>query len=209
MISIYRFMAHLGTVLCFGIPISKIGFLSLRDFIQGWKTDVKWLIVILILTCIIVAVAFIIWRFTKNKKATLEHSSQDQQVPIRQTSQDSLESQPQQNRNSDHAPMTSDFGLELILNDNQTFRLSLPATIGRSQENTIFLPYDSVSATHAKIYLDERTGVVCIEDLDSLNGIFINGRPTLRNVLDDGAKITIGDVTLIFRNTGFLPLMIP
>ena len=204
MISIYRLMAHLGTVLCLGIPISTTGFLSSHDVMQDLQIYDRWLFVIPILIFVIVAVAFIIWRFTKNKKSPPEYSSQDHQVPTSQTIHASLEDQPQQDGNSDHAPMTSDFGLELILNDDQTFRLSLPATIGRSQENAISLPYDSVSSFHARIYLDERTGDVCIEDLNSLNGIFIDGRPTLKNVLDDGAKIKIGNAILTFRNMGFL-----
>lgn len=98
-----------------------------------------------------------------------------------------------------------DFGLQLVLDDDQVFHLDLPTTIGRSRENSIVITDESVSIQHARIYFDRRLGAVCIRDLDSTNGIFIDGRPTRENVLEDGARLTIGSVSLTFRDTGYLP----
>ena len=97
------------------------------------------------------------------------------------------------------------FGLQLILGSDQVIPISLPTTIGRSQKNTIVLDDDSISDQHARIYFDGRIGAVCIEDLESRNGIFLDGRPTIKNVLEDGARITMGINTLTFQDTGYLP----
>jgi len=91
------------------------------------------------------------------------------------------------------------------LDDDQVFELKLPTTLGRSPENTIEIADDSVSAQHARIFFDHRIETVCIEDTNSLNGIFVDGRPTIKSVLVDGARLTIGGVSLTFRNTGYLP----
>jgi len=99
----------------------------------------------------------------------------------------------------------ADFGLQLVLDDDQVFHLDLPTTIGRSRDNSIVISDDSVSTQHARIYFDERIAAVCIEDLNSTNGIFVDGRPTRVNVLEDGARLTIGSVSLTFRDTGYLP----
>ena len=99
----------------------------------------------------------------------------------------------------------ADYGLQLVLDDDQVFHLELPTTIGRSRENSIVISDDSVSTRHARIDFDERIAAVCIEDLNSTNGIFVDGRPTRVNVLEDGARLTIGSVSLTFRDTGYLP----
>jgi pSer/pThr/pTyr-binding forkhead associated (FHA) protein len=46
--------------------------------------------------------------------------------------------------------------------------------LGRAQENDIVLPYDYISAHHARITLHEN-GQIEIEDLNSTNGTFVNG----------------------------------
>jgi len=96
-------------------------------------------------------------------------------------------------------------GLQLILDDDRVFQISLPSSLGRSQENTIEISDPTVSAQHAVVYFDQRAEAVCIEDLDSTNGIFIDGRPTKKSILDDGARLTIGGVSLTFRDTSSLP----
>jgi len=63
-------------------------------------------------------------------------------------------------------------------------------------------PYaDTVSARHARIYYDTICGHVIIEDLDSTNGVFINGRQAPRkNLLKDGWIVGIGKVNLIYHD---------
>jgi hypothetical protein len=60
---------------------------------------------------------------------------------------------------------------------------------------------DTVSERHAHIYYDPGCGHVIIEDLDSTNGIFINGRRAPRkNLLKDGWIVGLGKVTLTYRD---------
>jgi pSer/pThr/pTyr-binding forkhead associated (FHA) protein len=98
-----------------------------------------------------------------------------------------------------------DFGLQfhLLTGDVKSFA-SLPIVIGRGKGNEIDLADDSVSAIHARIYFDERVGSICIEDQNSLNGIFVNNLPTTKNILRDGDKIKIGNLEMTFKDTGFI-----
>jgi len=106
--------------------------------------------------------------------------------------------------------ISGEYGLQLIWKANQVFQINkLPAIIGSAEDNDVLLADTSVSGTHACIYFDERIEAVCIEDLDSLNGVYINDKPTCKNILDDGAKIALGNVTLTFRNMGYIPPQSP
>ena len=82
----------------------------------------------------------------------------------------------------------------------------LPVNIGRdAQRNSIVLIDDNVSATHARVFYDDILKAVCIEDAGSLNGVYIEDHPTLKNVLYDGAKIRFGDTTFTYRDMGYIP----
>jgi hypothetical protein len=60
---------------------------------------------------------------------------------------------------------------------------------------------DTVSEQHARIYYDPACGHVIIEDLNSTNGVFINGRRAPRqNLLKDGWVVGLGKVTLMYRD---------
>jgi hypothetical protein len=60
---------------------------------------------------------------------------------------------------------------------------------------------DTVSNRHARIYYDRTCGHVVIEDLDSTNGVFINGRQAPRkNLLRDGWIIGLGQFTLRYHD---------
>jgi FHA domain len=60
---------------------------------------------------------------------------------------------------------------------------------------------DSVSGRHARLYRDVETGHAMIEDLDSANGTFINGRRAPRkNLLKDRWVIGLGSVTLVYHD---------
>lgn len=66
-------------------------------------------------------------------------------------------------------------------------------------ETTRFV--DTVSKRHARIYYHATYGHVIIEDLGSLNGIFINGRQAPRkNILKDGWTLGLGSVTLTYHD---------
>ncbi len=98
------------------------------------------------------------------------------------------------------------YGLALIDESGFEYRFtSLPIHIGRAATNELILKDETVSANHAKVFLDETLQELCIADLGSLNGVFINSRPTIYNILSDGMQIDLGDVCLMFRDFGFIP----
>lgn len=92
--------------------------------------------------------------------------------------------------------------LIVVRNGSGNQRIELerePVTLGRARDNRVALPDRAVSRHHAEIALVGE--VWTIRDLDSRNGVLINGeaiagaRPLL-----DGDVITIGETTLRFRN---------
>lgn len=73
-----------------------------------------------------------------------------------------------------------------------TFRL------GRNADNDIRLEDNSVSRHHAQIHRGP-DGAYVVSDLNSLNGVFVNGRQVQSSQLKEGDKLEIGDVALRFR----------
>jgi len=69
-------------------------------------------------------------------------------------------------------------------------------TIGRRSTNDVCVANLSVSGTHAKIMLSE-TGAL-VEDLNSTNGTYINGRLISRQLLNDGDDIVMGRVQVTY-----------
>ena len=75
-------------------------------------------------------------------------------------------------------------------------------TIGRALDNGLVLDAtvpgaDTVSRHHARIvYVD---GTWIVEDLGSQNGVYVMGRRTGRNQLQDGWSLSIGGVPFIFH----------
>ena len=79
----------------------------------------------------------------------------------------------------------------------QTFTLyQLPGTIGRNAENTVTVNDDQMSRRHAAIL--QQGDQYWIEDLNSKNGVFVNGvKISEREQLNDGCLIKLGST--IFR----------
>ena len=72
-------------------------------------------------------------------------------------------------------------------------------TIGRHEKNNIQIDNLAVSSLHARIVKDGSS--YYIEDLDSTNGIFVNGRLAPRkNLLKDDWVIGLGNVTLTYHD---------
>ena len=69
--------------------------------------------------------------------------------------------------------------------------------IGRSPDCDIVLAHPSVSRRHARLSVVSEHWEV--EDLDSANGLRVEGVPTTRCVLKDGAWLAFGDVFCRFR----------
>jgi hypothetical protein len=69
--------------------------------------------------------------------------------------------------------------------------------IGRSQDNDLALPNDSVSGYHAEIHR-KRDGTFVITDLDSKNGVFVNDESVKMAELHDGDEIDLGEIRFRF-----------
>ena len=69
-------------------------------------------------------------------------------------------------------------------------------TIGRTPESDLFLDDVTVSRRHARIVVD--SGTYFIEDLDSLNGTYVNRKRIERHQLFDGDELQIGKFKLAF-----------
>ncbi|MHC1745282.1 MAG: sigma 54-interacting transcriptional regulator [Syntrophobacteraceae bacterium] len=68
--------------------------------------------------------------------------------------------------------------------------------IGRVNYNDVVLNDGKVSRTHAAIYFEK--GYYVVEDLNSTNGIYVDGNLVHKVVLRSGSQITIGDTVLLF-----------
>jgi pSer/pThr/pTyr-binding forkhead associated (FHA) protein len=77
---------------------------------------------------------------------------------------------------------------------------SRPVTIGRSPDNDIPIDNLAISNYHARVYFEANRLVV--EDLDSLNGTFVNDLRVERATLHDGDSIWIGKHNIKVDATG-------
>jgi pSer/pThr/pTyr-binding forkhead associated (FHA) protein len=70
-------------------------------------------------------------------------------------------------------------------------------TIGREADNMIQLPDEKVSKHHAVIVTTKQTWA--IEDLDSTNGVLVNGVRSKQARLKDGDTVKIGPFSFTFE----------
>jgi hypothetical protein len=102
-------------------------------------------------------------------------------------------------------PLSTDPYLESIGTTGQARRLHLKpdgVTIGQAEENDLvitqdFARWETVSRRHARIYVQGNRWIV--EDLHSMNGTYVNGRRTGRNLLCDGWRLSVGGVEFAFH----------
>jgi CRP-like cAMP-binding protein len=71
-----------------------------------------------------------------------------------------------------------------------------PATIGRGADNTITIPDPTISRNHAKLGFQK--GYWAIEDMQSANGIMVNGSRVERLTLKSGDTFHLGDILFSF-----------
>ena|SRR5215207_4808671 len=82
-----------------------------------------------------------------------------------------------------------------------TFRL-LPGslkTLGRAPRADFVVDAALVSRVHCRLTLNA-TNQLEIEDLDSTNGTFLNGKKVSKATLNDGDKLTIGRVQFVVNS---------
>jgi pSer/pThr/pTyr-binding forkhead associated (FHA) protein len=76
-------------------------------------------------------------------------------------------------------------------------RHSAPTKIGRSLDNDLVVPDQSISRHHASIAMVD--GAFRLHDLDSQNGSFVGGKKVSQATLRDGDTIRLGDAQFHFR----------
>ena len=81
---------------------------------------------------------------------------------------------------------------------------SRPITIGRAPDNDLPVDNLAVSNYHAKVYYE--AGRMVIEDLDSLNGTFVNDLRIERATLHDGDNVHIGKHKIKVDTSGDAPV---
>lgn len=79
---------------------------------------------------------------------------------------------------------------------NQESIIQFPFYIGRGQDCDMVLSGKGISRRHAEIIFE--SGRFVIKDLESLNGIRVNGYKVSRVILEDQDEVKIGDVFLTF-----------
>jgi predicted nucleic acid-binding Zn-ribbon protein len=90
---------------------------------------------------------------------------------------------------------TADWAPELVRIDGDrsiSHTLGRRTRIGRAAGCELHIDSSSVSRHHALILAGTREAI--IEDLNSTNGVILNGRRVTRQVLNDGDILTIGDI---------------
>lgn len=87
-------------------------------------------------------------------------------------------------------------------------KLDKPAfTLGRKPDNDITLDNAAVSGHHCKVY--ESGGTWFIEDLNSTNGTFVNGKKVLKAGLKTGDTVTVVKYSLLFSADAAAPAAAP
>ena len=98
------------------------------------------------------------------------------------------------------------YGKLVVLSSNfagKEFELSRPQMIiGRTDENDIVVNHRSISRNHAKLVREPETGRYTISDLQSSNGVRVNGSDYGKVELRRGDVIDLGHVRLRFIEAG-------
>jgi pSer/pThr/pTyr-binding forkhead associated (FHA) protein len=98
------------------------------------------------------------------------------------------------------------YGKLVVLSSNfagKEFELSRPQMIvGRTDENDIVVNHRSISRNHAKVTRDPDTGRYTISDLQSSNGVRVNGQDYGKVELRRGDVVDLGHVRLRFVEAG-------
>ena len=88
--------------------------------------------------------------------------------------------------------------LSLLNDGGQSHPIStVTYRIGRLADNDLMLPDSSISRHHAEIRRD-RNGGFKIIDLDSMNGVFVNGKKIRESALKEADILEVGDVRMTF-----------
>lgn len=78
---------------------------------------------------------------------------------------------------------------------NFSWPIHPPATLGREDDCQLLIDHESISRRHCQFHLNIDEALV-IEDLSSLNGIYVDDRRVDRAVLMPGMNVQIGALTM-------------
>lgn len=78
------------------------------------------------------------------------------------------------------------------------YPLDSSVSIGRHESNQIKLDEERASRQHCRVWLER--GNAMLEDLDSANGVYVNGLKVKSAVLNHNDRITVGNTSMIFNN---------
>jgi len=88
---------------------------------------------------------------------------------------------------------TPDKTWEILLDDKVD-----SVSIGRALNNGVVIEHPSVSRSHAQILRNHRTFI--LKDLNSSNGLLVNGERKSEIILEDGVSVRLGYATLIYKS---------
>lgn len=107
----------------------------------------------------------------------------------------------------------ADFVVPMVLNETATDRIVIHTpdktwevtlndrveslTIGRAATNDVVIEHPSISRAHARIIRDHRT--FKIKDLNSSNGLIVNGQKVEEIALEDGVAVKLGYASIIYK----------
>jgi pSer/pThr/pTyr-binding forkhead associated (FHA) protein len=149
----------------------------------------------LALLAVVIAVIVLVWRMSRKSRAT--PPTQPTPQPAR------VEPAAATTPIPPSRPIEVTLAFTSAAGDAVSFKLDKPAlTIGRAPDNDIVVPdsipnADTVSKHHARLRRDQDDYIV--RDLGSKNGLTVNGRQTLENLLQDGDQLGFGTAAAIFH----------
>jgi pSer/pThr/pTyr-binding forkhead associated (FHA) protein len=149
----------------------------------------------LALLAVVIVVIVLFWRMRRNSRGKAPVQATPQTSPLEPTAA-TVPLSP---------PLPAEITLEFATETGQPviFALDKPAmTVGRGPDNDIVIPTtipnaDTVSKHHARLRRDQDDYIV--RDLGSRNGLTVNGRQTLENLLQDGDRLGFGTAEAIFH----------
>lgn len=82
-------------------------------------------------------------------------------------------------------------------------------TLGREDENDIVIYDDAASRYHAEIYFDDDKNTIVLQDLNSTNGTFVNGKRVYNQIVQHEDQIRIGFCLISLLNSELLSVFDP
>ena len=106
---------------------------------------------------------------------------------------------PEEQPEAEAEPAVAAAAVALTVNGTRHEVAGSRALLGRSKECDIRISDPNVSRRHAEVR--QEGSAYWIVDLDSTNGVLVNGRRQKRAKLDDGDKITLGSTEIVFNGS--------